>query len=310
MAMNPMQRRIKNSFLTGILIGVLLLLIASVFFFTQINKLKEDISKLESDQKTVLVASDIIKSGDKVTVELLTEDVVKTSLNVDEDILTADDFRKMDDEGNEYIIEYTSKIEIPAGAIITKEMVAEAGQEVTNDQRIQEYNMLILPSQLKEGDFIDIRFKLANGNDYIVLPKKKVEQCTADTIWMKMYEHEILTLGNAIVESYQSVGSKLYATIYTDAGLQKPSTQTYVVSTNVYGLIASNPNVVNDAKNALWARYNDQAQVEQRTSFIDPSISVSAESVSTGVQTETATLKTYREAFVQSLDTSVEEEEE
>ena len=294
MAMNPMQRRIKNSFLSGMLIGLVVVLAVSVLFFTKINQLKEDIAKLESDQKTVLVASQEIASGDKITLEVLTEDVVKTSLNVDEEIITAEDFSKMDDEGNEWAIEYTSKIKIPAGTIITKEMVTEVGQEVTNDQRIQEYNMLILPSQLQQGDFIDIRFKLANGNDYIVLPKKKVEQCTSDTIWMKMYEHEILTLGNAIVESYQSVGSKLYATIYTEAGLQEPSTQTYVVSTNVYGLIASNPNVVNDAKNALWTRYNDQAQVEQRTSFIDPSITISAESVSTGVQTETATLKTYR----------------
>lgn len=307
MAINPMQRRVRNSFLTGILMGLLVVLVVSAFFFSQINGLKEDIARLESDQQTVFVAAQEIKSGDEVTFELLTEDIVKTSLNVAEEVLTAEDFVKIDEEGNELPVEYISKIKIPAGTIITREMLSELGQEVTNDQRIQEYNMIILPSQLKEGDFIDIRFKLANGNDYIVLPKKKVEQCTTDTIWMKMYEHEMLTLGNAIVESYQSLGSKLYATIYTDAGLQDALTQTYVVSTNVYGLIASNPNVVNEAKNALWARYNDQTQVEQRTSFIDPSLVISADSVNAGVQTEVSTIQAYREAFVEELEGGVEE---
>ena len=43
-----------------------------------------------------------------------------------------------------------------------------------DDLRKQEYNMLVLPSQLATGEYIDIRLALPTGQDYVVLGKKKV----------------------------------------------------------------------------------------------------------------------------------------
>lgn len=301
MAMNPMQRRARNSFLTGMLVTLVVMALVVVLLLYKINQLNEDKEKLIALQQSVYVAAEDIKSGEEVTVDLLKTEIVQTSMDLT-DVVTINDFSEFDDEGNEFILEYISKINIPAGTIVTRDMLSEAGDELTSDQRIQEYNMIVLPSQLRNGQFVDIRFKIANGNDYIVLSKKKVLQCTSDTIWLKMSEDEILLLGNAIVDAYQSPGSKLYATTYIEAGLQQAAIQTYVASNNVFNQIDRNPNIVQEAKNALWARYNDQAQVEQRTNHIEPSISYNSGSVQSGIQTEVSTMKSAREAFVQALE--------
>ena len=301
MAMNPMQRRARNAFLTGVLVTLVIMAIIVVFLLYKINQLHEDVDKLKALQQQVYVAGEDITSGGEITEDLLIIDTVQTTMDLS-NALTLEDFTEFDEDGNEFIIQYVSKVDVPLGTIITKDMVSEVGDELTDDQRIQEYNMIVLPSQLRNGEFIDIRFKLASGNDYIVLSKKKVLQCTADTIWLKLTEGEILTLGGAIVDAYQSSGSKLYATTYAEAGLQVAATQTYVPSTSVYSLIANNPNVIEDYKSALWARYNDQIQVEQRNNIIEPSIEYNANSVQSGVQSEISALQSARQTFVEELE--------
>lgn len=301
MAMNPMQRKARNSFLTGMLVTLVVMAIVVVLLLSKINQLNEDKEKLIALQQQIYVAAEDIKSGEEVTMELLIQETVQTSMDTS-NVLTVDDFTQYDEEGTEIILEYISKLDIPAGTIITKDMVSETDDQLTSDQRIQEFNMIALPSQLRNGQFIDVRFKLPNGNDYIVLSKKKVLQCTSDMIWLKLTEDEILTLGNAIVESYQSPGSKLYATTYIEAGLQDAASQTYLVSANIYSLIQNDPNVIEQAKAALWARYNDQTQVDQRTNYIESSITYNTGAVQSGNQSEISAMKSAREAFVAELE--------
>ena len=300
MAMNPMQRRARNSFLTGMLVTLIVMAVIVVLLFYKINELKEDNAKLLALQKKYFVAAQDIKSGEEVTKESIIEQVVQTTVS-QEDNLTPDMFEQVDEESGEiFSIEYISKLDLPAGTIITKDMVSEAGEELTADQRIQEYNMFVLPSQLQDGDYIDIRFSVPSGSDFIVLPKKKVLQCTADTIWLKLTEDEILTLNSAIVESYQGTGTKLYAIKYVEAGLQEAAIATYPVNDAVVTLIQRNPNIIIEAKNALINRYNEQG--EMRSSQINSAITLDPNSVETGIQTEVTALKSAREAFVSELE--------
>jgi len=306
MAMNPMQRRARNSFLTGMLVTLLVMAVIVGLLFYKIKQLNEDKERLLALQKEYYVVAEDIKSGEAVTEESIVKEIVQTTVNQD-DNLTKDDFYEKDDEGNEFIIEYVSKLDLPAGTIITKDMVSELGDEISADQRIQEYNMIVLPSQLTEGDYIDIRLSVPSGSDFIVLPKKKVLQCTADTIWLKLKEDEILTLNNAIVESYQATGSKLYATTYVEAGRQESAIATYPVNEAVVTLIERNPNIIIEAKNALISRYNDQAGI--RTSQINSAIIQDPNAVQSGVQSEVTALKSAREAFVSELEGSKSLEE-
>ena len=79
---------------------------------------------------------------------------------------------------------------------------------------------------------------------------------SVDTVWMQLSEDEILAMSCAIVEAYRINGSKLYATKYTDPGMQNAATPTYPINAETVALIQSNPNVTQDAMNSLRERYN------------------------------------------------------
>lgn len=300
MAMNPMQRRARNSFLTGMLVTLVVMAVVVIALLYRINQLNEDKEKLIALQSKVAVAAQDIRSGDDVTEDLLVMETVQTTVDKNT-MLTSADFVEVDDEGNEFTLEYISKVDLPKGTIITKDMVAEAESQTTADQRIQEYNMITLPSQLKNGQYVDIRYKLPNGSDYIVASKKKVLQCTSDAMWLKVSEAEILTIGCAIVESYQTNGSKLYATLYSEAGLQAGASTTYTPSNEVWELINKNPNITQETRNDLTSKYNDQEQANARVK-IESAILSDPSAVESGVQSEKTALRTAREAFVAELD--------
>lgn len=181
-----------------------------------------------------------------------------------------------EDTGNYYIerngtkeylelnsIPIVAKVSMNKNSVLTRELVSKGNDTMSDDIRKQEYNMVVLPTQIQTGDYIDIRLSMPSGEDYIVVAKKEVEipivdgADSADTIWINLSEAEILAMNSAIVEAFKIEGSKLYATTYTEPGIQKAATPTYVISREVYQLIDSNPNIVDEAKSELYARYND-----------------------------------------------------
>lgn len=157
---------------------------------------------------------------------------------------------------------YIAKININQNTIITSDMLA-LGELLTDDIRKQEYNAVVLPTDLTSGDYIDIRMMLPNGQDFVVLSKKMVElpmingMESESTIWLEMSEDEILTMSCAIVEAYRINGSKLYATKYKDPGYQVAAEITYPISAEVEQLIKSDPNVTERAEYELQQRYTN-----------------------------------------------------
>ena len=121
-------------------------------------------------------------------------------------------------------------------------MIAQEG-EIASDLRKVEYNMFVLPSQIKTDKYIDLRLALPNGQDLIVVSHKKIEIPNIDgidsenTVWMNLSETEILTVSCAIVESYKIEGSKLYLTEYVEPGLQSAATATYLPNDETINLI-------------------------------------------------------------------------
>lgn len=316
MAMNPMQRRARNSFLVGFLIALIVMAMVVVLLLYKIKGLNKDFEALKALQKKVYVASNYIQSGTEVTMDSFQLDTVQTTLGTDE-LVSDQDFEYVDEKTGEVILKYDSdgnpmekkmmvKTNVPAGTIITKDMLEELDDQTTADQRIQEYNMILLPTLLTNGDYIDIRLRLPEGEDYIVVSKKKVMYTDETTIWLKMSEDEILMLGNAIVEAYTIVGSKLYATTYSEAGRQAAAEPTYAVSQAVLNLINNNPNVRKEARDGLWQRYNDQEQVDQRNNHINTALEsyygTMKDSVETGLQEEITKRQESRQKYVESLE--------
>lgn len=298
MAMNPMQRKANNYLLIGVLVTLLITGSIIAFLFLQLNKLNTQIKAEQAAEKTVYTLTTDVKSGaniqatDLKSVKVNSAAAPTNALNL----------------GN--VTEATfAKIDLKAGTIVTEDMVYEEGEEPTKDIRTQEYNMISLPSQIQEGDYIDIRLKLPNGTDFIVVSKKRVSIPTIDgiesatTIRINVSEDEILLMGNAIVEAYCAKGSILYATTYVEAGIQEQATPTYLPTDEVIRLINSDPNVINVAKTELVNRYNSNA--EQVRSYINGALSAYAEdrqdNIETGMQEEITRAREERQAYLESL---------
>lgn len=154
-----------------------------------------------------------------------------------------------------------AKIDMNSKTVLTLNMIS-LGSLITDDVRKQEYNSIVLPMDLVTGDYVDIRLQLPSGQDFIVVSKKMVEvpiiegMDSVDTIWMQLSEDEILAMSCSIVEAYRINGSKLYATKYTDPGMQEAATPTYPINAETVALIQANPNVTEAAMSSLRARYN------------------------------------------------------
>ena len=178
------------------------------------------------------------------------------------------------------------KIDIKANTVVSASMFTKAEEQVSNDLREQEYNMISLPVNLEDKDTIDVRLRLPNGADYIVLTKKNVtipqngDGYMTDTVILKCSEAETMTMSAAIVDTYQMLdaGAKLYAVKYTDPGLQETATATYLPSGAVMQLISTNPNIVQDAKVKIYQFYIKNADMYRNNA-------------STGIQSGLITLK-------------------
>ena len=297
---NPMQRRSKNSFLLGVFVTVILMGLVAFVLMMKIKNLNSEVKSMKSKQKLAYVAAMDLESGQELTMETVKQEQVQTSVIA---VIDGSYIDPIDEETGEPFV-YKTKISIPAGTIITEDMLYTEKDATTKDQRIQEYNMVALPSQLMDGSYVDIRLRLASGQDYVVLSKKRVEQANATTIWLKVDETEILTMNNAIIEAWMLTGSKLYAIEYTEPGLQEKAVSTFPISGETLELIRTNPNVLNEARKALEDRYTD-GLVNQRNNVINSALSQYINErdnlVETGTTTEIQNMQNARNEYVQSL---------
>lgn len=311
MAMNPMQRRSRNSFLIGFLVSLILMAIVVVFLLMRIKSINEAKEALEALQVQCYVAADDLESGQKISLE---EDFVMATVQTTIDrstLISSDDFEYIDSEGNietrynedgtQKYKELVMRIDVPAGAFVTKDMFIEEEEEISNTERLQEYNMIVLPSQLKNGDYVDIRLSLPTGQDYVVLSKKRVLGTDATSIWFNMDEEEMLTINNAIVESYVIAGSKLYAAPYTNPGMQKPTETTYNVSGAVLTIIQNSPNITQEAKDNLWLRYDSVSRTSDIETLLDKYRDSINSTVESKTQEEASKVQAARQTYVDSL---------
>ena len=172
-----------------------------------------------------------------------------------------------------------AKVAMNANTVITTELISKSDNVVQDDVRTQEYNVVVLPIDLVTGDYIDIRVMFPNGQDFIVVSKKEVEIPVVagvdsdDTIWVDLSEDEILHMSCAIVDAAQVTGAKIYATKYTDPGMQEAATPTYAVNESTAQLLLSDPNILESSINAINTRYANANSSSLRSNYIDSVIS-------------------------------------
>ena len=290
MAINPMQRKTRNSFLLGMVITLLICSIAIGILVMQFMKLKDEQAKIN---KTVCVLVNDIKSGGVIT----SADVMQIQVEY-----APSNPATMVDLTSAGVM---AKTDLSAGVVLSQDMIMPSGTGIQNDVRLQEFNMITLPSQMSVGDYIDIRLTIPTGQDYVVLTKKQVVNCDTDTVWINLSEDEILTMNNAIVESYIMTGSNLYAVTYTEPGLQTEAIPTYPVSSVVVSTMAKNPNILDEAIEEFNRRNAENDPTEDRAA-IDRNISsyneTRLENIETGVQEQKLKAQEKRLQYIEQLN--------
>ncbi len=298
MATNPMQRKAKNSFLLGFLLMLLIAAIVVGFLLLQLVQANQELDTIEASKKTTYALKVDVTSGAEITADMLA--TVSTDASaIPTDAITPGSI----EEGS------VARINLTRGTILTENMITNSEGEYGDDLRLQEYNMLVLPSQLATGDYIDIRLRMPNGTDYIVVSKKMVEipqiagVDSTDSIWIKMTEEETLLLSNAIVESYITDGSLLYVTRYTEPGMQAAATPTYLPNDAVIRLMEQDPNITTEAKNALFTRNNSTRSVirDSGISAIVNSQENGNDNLISGVEEEITRSQEERQRYLEDL---------
>lgn len=207
-----------------------------------------------------------------------------------------------------------AKVTMKKNTLVTTELLSKADNIVQDDVRKQEYNMVVLPTDLTTGDYIDIRVMFPNGQDFIVVAKKEVEIPlidgieSSDTIWANLSEDEILHMSCAIVDSAQVKGSKIYATKYTEAGMQNAATPTYPANESTIQLLQSDPNILDRAMSEMTARYSNGNSVSLRNNYINSAINSQGDQAQTNLETKieesVTNSKNSRKQYLDSLSGS------
>lgn len=314
MAMNPMQRKIRNSFLFGFLVAVIIAAVVIALLYMRVKGLKEEIVKIQKEQEVALtdvyaVVQDVQKD-ETLTQSSEEEDESKKKIDiisvpsqqVPENAITPDNIDELfaiDPESKTPEYEMTAKLNLSVNTVLTTDMVEKSSKSGTF--RMAEYTMISLPSKLKQGDYVDIRIAYPTSADFVVLSKVKIQDANTNTIWLKLAESQILLLNNAILESYIVEGTKIYATQYIDAA-QAELNSTYVPNSTVASLIQANnfteydQSILDDANNdvmdirkyidSVLAKYTD----DEKTSKVNE-----------GFTTEKTTIQAAREALMGDL---------
>lgn len=229
MPANPIQRKARNSFLLGMLIMLLIAAIAIIVVYLVFPEIfSGNLSTGKGESVSVYKLTKSIKSGEKIDSSYLTT-VTMASGDLPADYVPS----------NINLSEYKSKVDLQAGTVLSGSLIYQ-GEKLADSARLVEFNMLTLPSTLRVGDYIDVRFTVPSGQNFIVLSKKQVMSLKNTTVSLYLTEDEILMMSGAIIESYIMKASNLQVIQYVEAGVQEASTPTYSVNNEVYQLIQSN----------------------------------------------------------------------
>lgn len=248
MAMNPMQRKIRNSFLFGFLIAVIVAALIVGLLFMKIKGLNEEIVDMQEKQKVavtnVYALTKDVKKDQKLAGDESGEGSIITTVSVPSQLVPANaitdaniDELFLVTEGQSSHYSMIAKCDMTQNTLLSTDLVEKSDK--MGSYRLAEYSMITLPTKLAEGDYMDIRIKYPTGESFVVLSKIKAESTTASSVWMTLSEGQYLLLNNAIIESYIIDGCEVYATQYTNAA-QPSLNQTYVPNDNVKILIEKN----------------------------------------------------------------------
>ena len=149
MAMNPMQRKIRNSFLFGFLVALILGEVVIGLLIVQNKKTQEELAKAQEQQKIALKEVYVAEASAEKDEILSITTASLPAQYVPDNAITADNIENYyadDDEAQENL-QMIAKIAIKENTILTEDMVEKTADAAT--YRMIEYSMISLPSKLE-----------------------------------------------------------------------------------------------------------------------------------------------------------------
>lgn len=206
--MNQIKKRLLYGILIGLSVGVIGIVVTIVITNNTVKSYEEGTNENFLENFTGLVATfnrDVLQ-GETITSDMIT----MTRVHITTIPIGA--------ASEASLVGKIAKYNIPKNITVVNSMVADS--ILTQDVRTQQITAVLLPAKLTVGEYVDIRLQVPSGVEYIVLPQKQVLDISGTTIWLNLSEDELLLLNSAIVDSYMTKGSKLYAVEYADPDTQ------------------------------------------------------------------------------------------
>ncbi|WP_010250316.1 SAF domain-containing protein [Acetivibrio cellulolyticus] len=236
-------------------------------------KVKSYEKQIEQSLRTVYVPIEDLKYNTKLEESMFDTIEILSSLPKDQ-YMDKEDFGKL------------LKTDLKAQTPLMKYMLQ--ADKVDDDLRDAEFNTLTLQTNIAKNDFVDVRIRFPNGEDYIVLSKKKVNdiKLNTGTIWININQRELITVSSATVDAYLRKGTKLYVVKYVQPQTQKGAKTTYPFNADVQKVMMADPNILEKASIALTTQA--RADLEARINIIPKE---NLNSVGSGVDKENSEFK-------------------
>lgn len=232
----------------GLLVACVIFVVLNVFQFIfwkhtnaeSAEKYVAEIANLNAtiagygDAVTVWTVTDAVKPGDEITEDKLQSLTMYTSLLTEQYV----------QDTSEIVGKYFKIAVNPGTPLFFDSIMEEEMDDTTRDIDIVLDRM---PVGTAVGDYIDIRMTMPYGDDYIVIPHKRIYQINEGSIKLHMTELEWNTYLGAMVDYYlnQQYGCTIYADKYVEPGLQQAAVNYYAVPSNIAALLQKNPNIIN-----------------------------------------------------------------
>jgi hypothetical protein len=309
MPSNPMQRKVRNSFLIGMIVMLLVaLLIGALLFMVAVKPMLDDKKAEEGiTYATVYQLKGSVKSGNEISNTMLQKVTLPvTSLPSDKKIAEQYDERTQKTIDIGLGDARIAKIDLEAGTILSDSVLTKL-ETVDKSLRLVEYNMVTLPTMLDIGETIDIRIAFASGQDLAVLVNKVVKDINGNVITLELTEEEIIMMNSAIVEAYIMPSANLYAAKYSTEVVPEDHgviTATYIPTPEASYLLVYSPNILKEAKEDFNSRYSDEKNKQIRNNINGQLQEYNDErtiNVEAGIQKQIEAAKAAREEYLSGM---------
>lgn len=243
------MKRIRKSTKQAICVGGGIILVLLVTFFViykiQITQIKtacrleiESNEQILTDKRRVVfVVKNTLKPGTIIQKKNLSKTVIYSDIPDNQ-------YFGLKDIGNKTLV--TLEPDMPILRVMTTK------SDVQNSTREQEFTEIKLSTNLKKDDLVDIRIAFPNGESYVVLSKKSINQLALDNngCYLNLNAEELDRIQSAFVDAYVNKAT-LYTVKYLEPSIQEASTVNYTPHQQVIDLINKDPNIVHIASKYL-----------------------------------------------------------